>query len=289
MARPYSQLLRGPTLKWWRGPLSLLVVAGVMLLAFVVVGVMAVLAPGGSIDLTGAEALDPGLAPADQPHPRGTPAGRHDRGLGRVRLATSLGRLGGLGSALVVARAVRRGLGPRGGDGAAGLDRPERGLPITPEKSWPWYVLVVLATTPLQAAGEEYLFRGWLNQAVGSYLAKPVLGAVVAGGLSSVLFALAHGQQDPWLFVDRLAFGVVASWLVWRTGGLEASIALHVMNNLGAFLTSILTGSMNDALTVTAAGSGDVLVDVVMIVAGRPSSTGGSTLGGPADVAPPVR
>ncbi len=68
--------------------------------------------------------------------------------------------------------------------------------------------------------------------------------------------------------MDRLAFGIAASWLVWRTGGLEASIALHVLNNLGAFIVAILTGSMKDALTVTTAAPGEVLVDVVLIAAG---------------------
>jgi len=248
--------------------LSLLVVAGVMLVAFVVVGVVAVVAPGGQIDLTGTQTLTPAsLLLTNLTLAAFLPAAQIGVWLGygwRPRWVASvvsgvrwswLARCAGVSALVVLA-----GLGVSillGG-----------GLTVTPEKSWPWYLLVVLATTPLQAAGEEYLFRGWLNQAVGSYLAKPVVGAVVAGGVSSLLFALAHGQQDPWLFVDRLAFGIVASWLVWRTGGLEASIALHAMNNLGAFLTSILTGSMNDALTVTAAAPGDVLVDVVMIVAG---------------------
>jgi membrane protease YdiL (CAAX protease family) len=91
---------------------------------------------------------------------------------------------------------------------------------------------VILLTTPLQSAAEEVGFRGYLSQALGSWFARPLMGTLVAGAVSATLFALAHGGQEPALFADRFAFGVVASWLVWRTGGLEASIALHAANNL---------------------------------------------------------
>jgi uncharacterized protein len=269
LARPYPQLLRGPTLRWWRGPLSLLVVAGVTGLAFLAIGVVAVVAPGGQIDLTGTKELTPAallltnltlaaFVPAAQIGVWGG-YGWRPRWVASVVSGVRWSWLAGCAgvSALVVAVGLAVSIVLAGG------------IEISPEQSWAWYLLVVLVSTPLQAAGEEYLFRGWLTQTIGSYLAKPVVGALVAGGVSSVLFALAHGvDQGPWLFVDRLAFGIAASWLVWRTGGLEASIALHVLNNLGAFLVAILTGSMKDALTVTTASAGEVLVDVVLIAAG---------------------
>jgi uncharacterized protein len=110
-------------------------------------------------------------------------------------------------------------------------------------------VAVILLTTPLQSAGEEVGFRGYLTQAVAAWSRRPVVGTVVAGVVSSVLFALAHGVQDPALFLDRLAFGVTASWLVWRTGGLEAPVALHVVNNLFALLFSASTGQLEESIT----------------------------------------
>ena len=91
--------------------------------------------------------------------------------------------------------------------------------------------VVVLLTTPLQAAGEEYLFRGYLLQAVGSMFRNRWV-AIVA---TATLFALAHGAQNFPLFFDRFAFGLIAGWLVTRTGGLEAGIALHILNNFQAF------------------------------------------------------
>jgi membrane protease YdiL (CAAX protease family) len=125
------------------------------------------------------------------------------------------------------------------------------GYTWTPERNWPWLVLVVLVTTPLQAAGEEYFFRGWIPQLVGSAVPNAVVGALLGGAVSSSLFALAHGQQDVWLFSDRFAFGALAGWLAWRTGGLEAGIAMHSANNLVALLLTIGSGQLADTLNAS--------------------------------------
>jgi membrane protease YdiL (CAAX protease family) len=92
--------------------------------------------------------------------------------------------------------------------------------------------LAVLAVlVPVQAAAEEYVFRGWLTQAVGAFLRSPWLAVLP----QAALFAAAHGWGTTWGFTDLLLFGLVAGWLTIRTGGLEAAIALHVLNNLLAF------------------------------------------------------
>ena len=62
--------------------------------------------------------------------------------------------------------------------------------------------------------------------------------------VSSVVFAFFHGTQNLALFTDRLAFGLLAAILVWRTGGLEAGIAAHVVNNVFAYLIAGLTTSI---------------------------------------------
>ncbi len=113
------------------------------------------------------------------------------------------------------------------------------------------YLLIVVLLTPLQAAGEEYVFRGYLTQAIGGFFASPRLSAVLAVGVPSLLFALAHGAQDAPIFFDRLAFGVVAGVLVILTGGLEAGIAMHVLNNWLAFGIALAFGDMDSALNPT--------------------------------------
>jgi uncharacterized protein len=110
------------------------------------------------------------------------------------------------------------------------------------------FVLVVVFLTPFQAAGEEYLFRGYLTQAFGGIFGNRIVAIVVP----AVLFALAHGlgQSVP-VFIDRLAFGLVAGLLVVITGGLEAGIAMHVLNNWLAFGLALAFGDMASTLNPT--------------------------------------
>ncbi|EON23132.1 abortive infection protein [Nocardioides sp. CF8] len=110
------------------------------------------------------------------------------------------------------------------------------------------FLLVVLLLTPLQAAGEEFAFRGYLMQAFGGVFGNRVVAVL----LSSLLFALAHGiGQDLPIFVDRFAFGLVAGTLVILTGGLEAGIAMHVLNNFLAFGLALAFTDMSSALNPT--------------------------------------
>lgn len=89
-------------------------------------------------------------------------------------------------------------------------------------------LLVVLLLVPLQATAEEYAFRGLLMQAVGSWLRHPAWAVL----LPVPLFVAGHGYD--WVGqIDIAAFAVAAGWVTWRTGGLEAAIALHVVNNVG--------------------------------------------------------
>ena len=69
--------------------------------------------------------------------------------------------------------------------------------------------------------------------------------------IPAVLFALAHGAQDAPVFVDRLAFGIVAGILVIATGGLEAGIAMHVLNNFLAYGFALAFSDMTTALNPT--------------------------------------
>jgi len=93
---------------------------------------------------------------------------------------------------------------------------------------------MVICLVPFQAAAEEYVFRGWLLQATGSFLRSPALVVIP----QAVLFAAAHGWGTPWGFATLTVFGLSAGWLTIRTGGIEAAVALHVMNNVLAFATA---------------------------------------------------
>lgn len=129
---------------------------------------------------------------------------------------------------------------------------------LTPQAGFWWFMLVVVLTSPLQAAAEEVLFRGFVQQAVGALAGRWWAGVIVA----SLLFALAHGAQSPALFVDRLGFGLVMGLLVWWTGGLEAAIGAHIINNILAFALAGLTSTIAEVRMVSEIGWDKALLDV---------------------------
>lgn len=111
---------------------------------------------------------------------------------------------------------------------------------LHPQPDFGWFLLVILIMSPLQAAAEEYFFRGYLLQSLQATLRLPWAGVVA----SAFVFALFHGTQNLPLFLDRFGFGLLAGLLVSRTGGLEAAIAAHVANNVFAFVWAGLTSSI---------------------------------------------
>ncbi len=135
--------------------------------------------------------------------------------------------------------------------GLTGL-RPQPG-------AW-WWLLAIVLTAPLQAVAEEVLFRGYLMQALGMTVRNDAV-AVVA---SAALFAVFHGTQNVWLFVSRFAFGLLAGFLVVRTGGLEAPIAAHITNNLLAFGAAVLMSSVADVRAIQQIGWAETLRDVLV-------------------------
>lgn len=132
-------------------------------------------------------------------------------------------------------------------------------------EDWVWLVLMAFVLTPFQAAGEEYLFRGWVLVTVGSWFRRPLLGWIAGGLVSTAIFALAHGSLDAWILLDLSAFAVAAVWLTWRTGGLEAAVALHVVNNVVVIAFGNVVGTVTDSY-VDPSTSGSPLTSLVSVV-----------------------
>lgn len=271
----YPQLLRTPTRRWWKPLLGLLLATVVLVVGGVGVVLAAVLVAAltGAQDPFAEEALSAdtplGLLTVNLTILMIVPAAllavlvvhRESPGwlasvAGRVRWQPLLRFLAVAFVVVVVFFAATFLLPPVGiGD-----------VEVPGATTLVGLLAVVVLTTPLQAAAEEIGFRGYLTQAVGSWVARPVPGAVVAAGVTATLFAMAHGAQDPLLFGDRLAFGLVASWLVWRTGGLEAAVALHAANNLVGLSWSAVTGSLQESLDVSSLSWPEAALDVSMMV-----------------------
>ncbi len=142
-----------------------------------------------------------------------------------------------------------------------------------PESQLGWYLVAIVVTAPLQAAGEEFIFRGYLMQSIALSAVDPRRSS--AGGAdsgtpsgrlaaqfpnwvgiigSAVIFALLHPAQDLPAFLYPLGFGVLAGWLAMKTGGLEAGIAAHVVNNIITFGYAAVSGTMVQTFTQRALG-----------------------------------
>lgn len=114
---------------------------------------------------------------------------------------------------------------------------------------------------PLQCAAEEVVFRGYLAQTIGRWLKHPAWAIL----LPVPLFVLGHAY-DIW---GQLSVGIMAvamGIITWRTGGLEAAIALHAVNNMTVSLMAMVgltdmndtSGAPTDLIAVTLINGGYV-------------------------------
>ena len=274
--QPFLLAMRSRDWAWWRPVLGLLLFGAIYLVANVLAAVVGLL---GFVVVGADPGHLPDLAVQDLTDPRvllfvnatlivAIPcvwlawAVAHGMSIGwsssvrarlrrRLFLPFTLRALATLGVAIVLTLVL--GLAT-GGDVVSG-----------PVRSFGWLLLVVVLTTPLQSAAEEYVFRGYLSQAIAGWVRRPVVGAVLAALLTAALFSAAHGPPDVETFLDRFAVGLAASAVVWLTGGLEAAIVLHAVNNVLVF---VLAGALGDGGATADSSGGVGLVPLVLTVAG---------------------
>jgi Predicted metal-dependent membrane protease len=250
---PYHRLARTPAHRWWR-PLvgTLLVAAGFVVAPLIVIAVSQVVAfaLGVGYDLVTGTYDDPVFTLAVLliaiavllPLPYGAAALAQRRPPGTV--SSVEGRVRWRWLWLCLAGAVGASL--LGNIVLLVLPATEAGDEQFRWIGWTAFLpalVVTLLVVPFQAAAEEYVFRGWVVQAFGAYLRTPWPGIVVG----SAVFVVMHAYTG-WGIVDVFAFGVFTGWLAVRTGGLEAAIALHVVNNLAGVLISAASGNLERVL-----------------------------------------
>jgi uncharacterized protein len=107
----------------------------------------------------------------------------------------------------------------------------------------PWVMLAAalgILLFPLQAAGEEMAFRGWMTQTLGRYLRRRVIIALIV----AVTFALAHGLANgifAMLYYVVLSLGLSA--LTFAEQRLELAIGMHAGNNILALLAHVMSSA----------------------------------------------
>lgn len=115
---------------------------------------------------------------------------------------------------------------------------------------------LVLLLTPFQAAAEEYVFRGYILQLVGSWTRFAIIPVIV----SVPLFVAGHAYEL-WGLIDVGIFGLMAAVVTIRTGGLEAAIAAHTANNVVLFVLDAL--GMISSSDDSGAGAVDLIPTVI--------------------------
>lgn len=102
--------------------------------------------------------------------------------------------------------------------------------------------IIVVLTTPLQAAGEEFVFRGLVNRSAASWVSRPGMGMVLGAVVSSAAFASMHMAFQPYLIQYYFVFGAALAVVAWRTGGIEVPVVIHAVHNTCVFAISMFAG-----------------------------------------------
>ena len=109
------------------------------------------------------------------------------------------------------------------------------GSAINIQQISPLMFIAFAITIPLQCIAEEYLFRGLIMQSFGSWFNIPILAIII----QALAFGATHSYNSIGV-VTIILGGVVYGLLTWKTNGIEASSALHTINNLTVFITIYL-------------------------------------------------
>ena len=124
---------------------------------------------------------------------------------------------------------------------------------------WNSHVLAMLVAiillVPFQATAEEIVFRGLAMNIIGSWLRHPAWAVLIP----VPAFVVGHVYDLPGL-IDVGIFAVIVGTLTIITGGLEAGIAFHIVNNVFAFGLGVLAGA---DLNATSAPRIEVVMSIV--------------------------
>lgn len=128
-------------------------------------------------------------------------------------------------------------------------------------------LIAIVLTTPLQAAGEEFGFRGFISRTVGSWSSRSNVSFVIGTIVASIVFALVHFAADPWLIAYYLVFAVGMSLIVRATGGLEIAVLIHTLNNVLLLIPAVVLSSLEESLDRSVGSAGPVALVPMAIIA----------------------
>ncbi len=133
------------------------------------------------------------------------------------------------------------------------------------------FLVLVLLFTPLQAATEELVFRGYAMQGLARLTRSPVAIAIV----SSLIFTAPHllnpevKQHGALLMgANYFAIGMLLATMTLRDGRLELAIGMHAVNNVFLGLVANYEESVLVTESIFTARELDPVYSLVSLVAG---------------------
>jgi len=144
------------------------------------------------------------------------------------------------------------------------------GPSVMPLQEVDWSTTTLLAVftagllfTPLQAAGEEYGFRGLVFRVAASWGRGPRTALFLGVLVSSLAFTAVHLSTDPWFNLWCVSLSVSLAVITWRTGGLEIAVVVHAVHNtLASLVLAVLHADPNPALD-RSSGTGSAVLLVL--------------------------
>ncbi len=123
-------------------------------------------------------------------------------------------------------------------------------------------MVISLFLISAQCIVEEHVFRGLLMQTFGAWFKNPIVAIIV----QAIIFAIVH-SYNPIGVISIGISGILYGFLSWRTSGLEASSAIHSINNLMAFFTVALgISSISSTVSYTDFAT-DIIINLISVFA----------------------
>ena len=126
--------------------------------------------------------------------------------------------------------------------------------------------LWALPSLAVQTFAEEFLFRGYLTQALLLATRRPLVASLASG----LIFASLHIPNGWPQAASAAAFGTVTALIAIRTGGIAFTYGLHIVNNVfgAVFLVSAADVFKGSPALVTQATPNLVWVDAAVPLLG---------------------
>ncbi len=131
---------------------------------------------------------------------------------------------------------------------------------FTTDTSTGGFIVNIIMMAVLPAVGEEFLFRGVIQNEITERTKKPYMALV----LTSLIFSTVHFEFAG--FLPRFLLSMILGYLFLKSGSLVFPILTHFLNNVSVVVASYFSGSPIGSDSVKEAAYGDSAILVILSV-----------------------